>query len=70
MTPKLKAKLEAARETLAAALAASHAGGKQLAKLERDRDSVALQVEQLEAATEKDPQDADAIARLSTLGTV
>ena len=67
MTSKLKEKLEAAREALAAALAASHAGDKQLAALERDRASVATQVEQLEAATEEDPTDETAIARLSTL---
>ena len=67
MTTKLKEKLASARETLSTALVASHAGDKQLAALERDRASVATQVEQLEAATEEDPTDETAIARLSTL---
>ncbi len=67
MTAKLKSKLEEAREALAKALTASHAGGKQLAKLERDRASISSQVEQLEAASERDLGDSDAVARLSTL---
>lgn len=67
MTAKLKERLETARKALASALAASSAGDKQLAKLERDRASVAAQLEKLEAATERDPEDDSAIARLATL---
>lgn len=67
MTPKLKSKLEEARETLARALAASTSGHKALAKLEADRDSVASRISQLETATERAPEDADGVAKLSTL---
>jgi hypothetical protein len=67
MSKTLLEQLRAAREALAAALAASTAGNKQLAKVERDRDGVAAQLERLEIATKRDPEDASAVARLSTL---
>jgi hypothetical protein len=67
MTAKLKSQLEAARATLATALTASHAGDKQLAKLERDRVSIASQLEQLEAQAEQDPTDETSVTRLGTL---
>ena len=67
MTTKLKEKLASAREILSTALVASHAGEKQLAALERDRAGVVSEVEQLEAATEANPNDESGIARLATL---
>jgi hypothetical protein len=67
MSKTLLEKLKAARAALALALGELNKGGTHLATLERDRNSIASQVEQLEAATEKSPDDADAVARLSTL---
>src|ERR1035437_10192721 len=67
MTTKLKSQLEAAREALAAALSASHAGDQQLAKLERARAGGAAEIEQLEGGTEANPDNEDGIARLQTL---
>jgi hypothetical protein len=67
MTPKLKSQLKSAREALAAALAASHAGEQQLAKAEQDRTGVATEIEQLEVATEANPDDEGGIARLAIL---
>src|ERR1017187_2237984 len=67
MTTKLKEKLASAREILSTALVASHAGEKQLAALERDRAGVVSEVDQLEAATEANPDDEGGIARLAIL---
>jgi hypothetical protein len=67
MTTKLKEKLASARETLSTALVASHAGDKQLAKLEQARTGVAAEIENLEVSTEANPTGEAAIARLSTL---
>jgi hypothetical protein len=67
MSKSLLEKLRLARETLAKALSASRTGAKQLSKLEADRDGIVSMVEQLEAATEKSPDDADGVARLGTL---
>jgi hypothetical protein len=67
MIPKLKEKLEAARETLSTALVASHAGDKQVGQLNRSRAGVVTEIEQLEAATEANPDDEGGIARLATL---
>src|ERR1017187_1279003 len=67
MATKLKEKLASARETLSTALVASHAGDKQLAKLEQARTGVAAEIENLEVSTEANPTGEAAIARLSTL---
>ena len=66
MTAK-KIQLEAAREALAAALAASKKGDKLLSKLDASRAGVATEIEQLEVATEENPDDESGIARLATL---
>jgi hypothetical protein len=67
MSKTLLERMTAAREALATALAASSAGGTQVAELEQSRASIASQLGQSEAQAERDPTDETTVTRLGTL---
>lgn len=67
MNAKRILQLTAAREALAKAITKLTVGDEQLTKLERDRASVVSQIEQLETAVERSPEDSDGIAHLAVL---